>query len=148
MVSSQTTLMLPQNLVCTKTRAPRPHLKSAVTLISCDSQQFEVLLLVGAGIGVTPFASVLADLVNRMEAERAYAASGQVTTDLARETIGQIAWFHDKIQLSFPLGLSSPCNGRPACTATVAPETARQADEPHELLGTDILFELQALSPT
>ena len=32
----------------------------------------------GAGIGVTPFASVLADLVNRMEAERAYAASGQV----------------------------------------------------------------------
>ena len=38
-------------------------------------QQFEVLLLVGAGIGVTPFASVLADLVNRMEAERAYAAA-------------------------------------------------------------------------
>jgi hypothetical protein len=38
-------------------------------------QEFEVLLLVGAGIGVTPFASVLADLVNRMEAERAYAAN-------------------------------------------------------------------------
>ena len=38
-------------------------------------QQFEVLLLVGAGIGVTPFASVMADLINRMEAERAYAAA-------------------------------------------------------------------------
>ena len=34
-----------------------------------------MLLLVGAGIGVTPFASVMADLINRMEAERAYAAA-------------------------------------------------------------------------
>ena len=33
-------------------------------------QEYEVLLLVGAGIGVTPFASVLADLVNRMESQR------------------------------------------------------------------------------
>lgn len=33
-------------------------------------QEYEVLLLVGAGIGVTPFASVLADLVNRMDSQR------------------------------------------------------------------------------
>lgn len=30
-------------------------------------QDYEVVVLVGAGIGVTPFASVLADLVHRME---------------------------------------------------------------------------------
>ena len=30
-------------------------------------QDYEVVVLVGAGIGVTPFASVLADMVNKME---------------------------------------------------------------------------------
>ena len=29
-----------------------------------------MVVLVGAGIGVTPFASVLADLVNRLEAQK------------------------------------------------------------------------------
>ena len=33
-------------------------------------QDYEIVLLVGAGIGVTPFASVLADLVNRMESHK------------------------------------------------------------------------------
>lgn len=30
-------------------------------------QDYEVVVLVGAGIGVTPFASVLADMVNKLE---------------------------------------------------------------------------------
>ena len=33
-------------------------------------QDYEVVVLVGAGIGVTPFASVLADLVNRLESKK------------------------------------------------------------------------------
>ncbi len=33
-------------------------------------QDYETVVLVGGGIGVTPWASVLADLVNRIEAMR------------------------------------------------------------------------------
>ncbi len=33
-------------------------------------QDYEVVLMVGAGIGVTPFASVLGDLVNRLETKK------------------------------------------------------------------------------
>lgn len=36
----------------------------------CWPQDYEVVVMVGAGIGVTPFASVLADLVNRLESKK------------------------------------------------------------------------------
>ena len=36
----------------------------------CLWQDYEVVVLVGGGIGVTPFASVLADLVNRLNSNK------------------------------------------------------------------------------
>ena len=42
------------------------HMKS----LSHSPQDYEVVLMVGAGIGVTPFASVLADLVNRLNSKK------------------------------------------------------------------------------
>ena len=38
--------------------------------LSHSPQDYEVVLMVGAGIGVTPFASVLADLVNRLNSKK------------------------------------------------------------------------------
>lgn len=42
-------------------------------------QDYEVVVLVGAGIGVTPFASVLADMVNKLESGNTCEECGHVT---------------------------------------------------------------------
>ena len=108
---------------------------SSPDLVTSALQQFEVLLLVGAGIGVTPFASVLADLVNRMEAERAYAASGQVTTDTERDCRRAMcmAQSPDAAELASSAH-RCPAHGCPGLFAAAAPgQLVADCERPHGL---------------
>lgn len=88
-------------------------------------QDYEVLLLVGAGIGVTPFASVLADMVNRLES-RACKHCGAVDPQITSDGSGlQVQKIYFREALS-PLVLWQPFSGLPSQASVCCASSGRR----------------------